>query len=107
MRRILLLCMVRSHAVAADPSNQLQLQARTSGSRISTEGLSQSRVDHMLQDSQGFLDQVPQQAKPVRRLSLPALQRANNPNGMGGSTSALFQDRSGALWIAVIRAWID
>lgn len=68
------------------------------------EGLSQSRVDHLLQDGQGFLwigtynglnrydGYRFQQYKP----------EANNPNSLGGVfIYAMLQDRSGALWIAV------
>jgi ligand-binding sensor domain-containing protein/signal transduction histidine kinase len=70
---------------------------------FSTEqGLSQSRVDHILQDSQGFLwlgtynglnRYDGYQFKSYK-------PEANSPNSIGGVfIHALFQDRSGALWI--------
>jgi PAS domain S-box-containing protein len=68
------------------------------------QGLSESRVEHVLQDHQGFmwfgtfngLNRYDgyrfQSYKP----------EANNPNSIAGVyITALFQDRSGALWIGV------
>ena len=107
--RILLLCMVHVlHAVAAEP-RVIRLPI-TEGKDIrfthlsTEEGLSQSRVDHMLQDAQGFLWIGTYNG--LNRYDGYRFQHykpeANNPNGMGGVyIHALFQDRSGALWIAV------
>jgi ligand-binding sensor domain-containing protein/signal transduction histidine kinase len=107
--RILLLCMVHVlHAVAAEP--QVIRLPITEGKDIrfthlsTEEGLSQSRVDHMLQDAQGFLWIGTYNG--LNRYDGYRFQHykpeAKNPNGMGGVyIHALFQDRSGALWIAV------
>ena len=68
------------------------------------QGLSENRVDHMLQDAQGFLwfgtynglDRFDGYHFLVYK------PEANNPNSLGGvMIYSLFQDRSGALWIAV------
>ncbi len=68
------------------------------------EGLSQSRVDHVLQDAQGFLWIGTYNG--LNRYDGYHFQhyqpKANNPNSIGGVfIYALLQDRSGALWIAV------
>jgi ligand-binding sensor domain-containing protein len=70
---------------------------------FSTEqGLSQSRVDHILEDKQGFLwfgtynglNRYDGYQFKVYK------SEANNPNSIGGVfIHALFQDRSGALWV--------
>ncbi len=72
-------------------------------SHLSTEqGLSQSRVDHMLQDRRGFiwigtyngLNRYDGYRFKIYKLD------PNNPNSLGGLfVSALFEDRSGILWI--------
>ena len=72
-------------------------------SHLSTEqGLSQSRVDHMLQDRRGFI-----WIGTYNGLNCYDGYRfkiykpdPNNPNSLGGLfVSALFEDRSGILWI--------
>jgi streptogramin lyase len=68
------------------------------------EGLSQSRVDHMLQDNQGFLWFGTYNG--LNRFDGYSFQiykpQPNNPNSLGGVTIySLFQDRSGVLWIGV------
>ncbi|MBV9251486.1 MAG: hypothetical protein JO227_19825, partial [Acetobacteraceae bacterium] len=68
------------------------------------EGLSQSRVDHILQDSQGFLwigtYNGLNRYDGYRFLTFKP--EANNQNSIGGVfIYAMFQDRAGALWIAV------
>ena len=68
------------------------------------EGLSQSRVDRLLQDAQGFL--WIGTTNGLNRFDGYRFQQykpeANNPNSIGGVfIYALFQDRSGVLWIAV------
>ena len=74
-------------------------------SHLSTEqGLSQSRVDHMLQDRRGFI-----WIGTYNGLSRYDGYRfksykpdPNNPNSLGGlEVFALFEDRSGILWIGV------
>jgi ligand-binding sensor domain-containing protein/signal transduction histidine kinase len=74
-------------------------------SHLSTEqGLSQSRVDHMLQDRRGFI-----WIGTLNGLSRYDGYRfetykpdPNNPNSLGGlRVFALFEDRSGILWIGV------
>ena len=72
---------------------------------LSTEqGLSQSRVDHILQDAQGFMwvgtyNGLNRYDGYRFKVYKP---EANNPNSIGGVfITALFQDRSGALWIGV------
>jgi signal transduction histidine kinase/ligand-binding sensor domain-containing protein len=72
--------------------------------RLSTpEGLSQSRVEHIVQDDQGFmwfgtedgLDRYDGYAVKVFR-------HDGTPNSLSGATiRALFKDRSGKLWIGV------
>ena len=68
------------------------------------QGLSQSRVDHMLQDDRGFLwfgtyNGLNRYDGYHFQVYKPA---ANNPNSLGGVfVTALFQDRSGVLWIGV------
>ena len=106
---VLLLCMVHVlHAVATEP--RVITLPITEGKDIrfthlsTEEGLSQSRVDHMLQDAQGFLWIGTYNG--LNRYDGYRFQHykpeANNPNSMGGVyIHALFQDRSGALWIAV------
>jgi ligand-binding sensor domain-containing protein/signal transduction histidine kinase len=68
------------------------------------QGLSQNRVDHMLQDNQGFMwfgtYNGLNRFDGYRFLSYKP--EADNPYSIGGVfIYALFQDRSGALWIAV------
>ncbi|HKN25176.1 MAG TPA: two-component regulator propeller domain-containing protein [Candidatus Acidoferrum sp.] len=68
------------------------------------QGLSENRVDHMLQDAQGFLWFGTYNG--LNRFDGYRFQsyrpQANNPNSLGGvMIYSLFQDRSGALWIAV------
>jgi ligand-binding sensor domain-containing protein/signal transduction histidine kinase len=70
---------------------------------LSTEqGLSQSRVDHMLQDRRGFIwigtyNGLNRYDGYRFRTYKPD---PNNPNSLGGTfVSALFEDRSGILWI--------
>jgi ligand-binding sensor domain-containing protein/signal transduction histidine kinase len=68
------------------------------------QGLSESRVDHMLQDAQGFLWFGTYNG--LNRFDGYHFQvykpEADNPNSLGGvMIYALFQDRSGVLWIAV------
>ena len=106
---ILLLCILHVISATAAEPRLIKLPV-TEGKDIrfthlsTEEGLSQSRVDHVLQDSQGFLwigtynglnrydGYHFQQYKP----------EANNPNSIGGVfIYGLFQDRSGTLWIAV------
>jgi PAS domain S-box-containing protein len=71
--------------------------------RFSVEqGLSESRVEHMLQDRQGFMWFGT--FNGLNRYDGYRFQSykpdANNPNSIGGvRVYALFQDRSGALWI--------
>jgi len=72
---------------------------------LSTEqGLSQSRVDHLMQDAQGFLwigtyNGLNRYDGYRFKVYKP---EANNPNRIGGVfITALFQDRSGTLWIGV------
>lgn len=68
------------------------------------QGLSQSRVDHMLQDNQGFLwfgtyNGLNRFDGYNFKVYKP---EANNANSIGGVfIHALFQDRSGALWTGV------
>src|SRR5271157_3062909 len=68
------------------------------------QGLSENRVDHMLQDAQGFLWFGTYNG--LNRFDGYRFQiygpQANNPNSLGGvMIYSLFQDRSGALWIGV------
>jgi ligand-binding sensor domain-containing protein/signal transduction histidine kinase len=68
------------------------------------QGLSQNRVDQMLQDNQGFMwfgtYNGLNRFDGYRFLSYKP--EADNPYSIGGVfIYALFQDRSGALWIAV------
>jgi len=68
------------------------------------QGLSQNRVDHMLQDDQGFLWFGTYNG--LNRYDgyhfLVYKPEANNPNSLGGVfVTALFKDRSGVLWIGV------
>ena len=72
---------------------------------LSTEqGLSQSRVDHMLQDRRGFIwigtyNGLNRYDGYRFKTYKPD---PNNPNSLGGlRVSALFEDRSGILWIGV------
>ena len=73
--------------------------------RYSTEqGLSQNRVDHMLQDNKGFLWFGSYNG--LNRYDgyhfLVYKPEANNPNSLGGVfVTALFKDRSGVLWVGV------
>ena len=107
--RILLLCIVHVlHAVAAEPRVVRLPIAEGKDIRfthLSTEeGLSQSRVDHILQDAQGFLWIGTYNG--LNRYDGYRFEHykpeASNPNSIGGVfIYALFQDRSGALWIAV------
>ena len=68
------------------------------------EGLSQSRVDHILQDAQGFMwfgtyNGLNRYDGYRFKIYKP---EANNANSIGGVfITVLFQDRSGALWIGV------
>jgi ligand-binding sensor domain-containing protein/signal transduction histidine kinase len=68
------------------------------------QGLSQNRVDHMLQDNHGFMwigtyDGLNRFDGYRFQVYKP---EADNPYSIGGVfVYALFQDRSGALWIAV------
>ena len=107
--RILLLCIVHVvYATAAEP--RLIRLPVTEGKDIrfthlsTEEGLSQSRVDHILQDTQGFLWIGTYNG--LNRYDGYHFQHykpeANNPNSIGGVfIYALLQDRSGALWIAI------
>ena len=74
------------------------------------QGLSQSRVDHMLQDRRGF----------IWMGTLNGLNRydgyhfkiykpePNNPNSLGGlRVFAVLEDRSGTYGSASIRSWTD
>jgi PAS domain S-box-containing protein len=76
--------------------------------RYSTEqGLSHGRVDHMLQDAQGFLWIGTYNG--LNRFDGYRFQiykpEPNNPNSLGGvMIYSLFQDRSGVLWIGVDQA---
>jgi ligand-binding sensor domain-containing protein len=72
---------------------------------LSTEqGLSQSRVDHMLQDRRGFIWIGTYNG--LNRYDGYSFKTykpdPNNPNSLGGSlVLPLFEDRSGILWIGV------
>ena len=78
---------------------------------LSTEqGLSQSRVDHMLQDRRGFIWIGTYNG--LNRYDGYSFKTykpdPNNPNSLGGSlVLPLFEDRSGILWIGVDRGWTD
>lgn len=68
------------------------------------QGLSENRVDHLLQDAQGFLWIGTYNG--LNRFDGYRFQtykpEPNNPNSLGGvMIYSLFQDRSGVLWIGV------
>jgi hypothetical protein len=78
---------------------------------LSTEqGLSQRRVDHMLQDRRGFIWMGTYNG--LNRYDGYRFKTykpdPNNPNSLGDlRVTALFEDRSGILWIGMIRGLTD
>jgi ligand-binding sensor domain-containing protein len=74
------------------------------------QGLSQSRVDHMLQDRRGFIwigtyNGLNRYDGYRFKVYKPD---PNNPNSLAGlEVYSLLEDRSGMLWIGVEQGWTD
>ena len=120
IRRLNIGCLIFSFAFSIPPTAGAQPRPLVGGApiklplvegkdirftRLSTEqGLSQSRVDHMLQDRRGFIwigtyNGLNRYDGYRFKTYKPD---PNNPNSLGGAlVLPLFEDRSGALWIGV------